>query len=61
MHIQRSSDLKFGLQDQELASLRPLTEAGYRDPGVYTQAMGVNLRDQVRLRDPIPLQFKYEI
>jgi len=31
-----------------------------RDPGIYIISAGFNLRDQVRLGDPVPLQFKYE-
>jgi hypothetical protein len=31
-----------------------------RDSGIYTILAGFNLRDQIRLGDPVPLQFKYE-
>ena len=37
-----------------------LTDSGFRDSGVYVAVLGVNLRDQVRLDDSVPLQFKYE-
>jgi len=37
-----------------------LDNEGHRDSGVYTTVLGVNLRDQVRLNDTVPLQFKYE-
>lgn len=31
-----------------------------RDSGIFTTYAGINLRDQVRPDDPVPLQFKYE-
>jgi hypothetical protein len=31
-----------------------------RDTGIYAEAAGVNLRDQIRKDDTTPLQFKYE-
>ena len=31
-----------------------------RDSGIYIISAGFNLRDQVRLGDPVPLQFKFE-
>ncbi|EMD87799.1 hypothetical protein COCC4DRAFT_199910 [Bipolaris maydis ATCC 48331] len=43
-----------------LATVPQLTENNYRDSGVFTAALGVNLRDQVRPNDTEPLQFKYE-
>jgi hypothetical protein len=30
------------------------------DTGIFTTYAGFNLRDQIRLGDPVPLQFKYE-
>ncbi|KAF2798053.1 hypothetical protein K505DRAFT_372009 [Melanomma pulvis-pyrius CBS 109.77] len=46
--------------DTAKALLPQLADNGYRDSGVYTTVLGVNLRDQVRPQDPVPLQFKYE-
>lgn len=43
-----------------LATVPRLTASGYRDSGVFTAALGINLRDQVRPNDTLPLQFKYE-
>lgn len=43
-----------------LDSVPRLNQDGYRDSGMYTRFLGVNLRDQVRPNDTIPLQFKYE-
>lgn len=43
-----------------LAIVPELTANDRRDSGVYTGVLSVNLRDQVRLDDPVPLQFKYE-
>lgn len=42
------------------ASLPEITATGFRDSGVYTATLAVNLRDQVRSNDSVPLQFKYE-
>lgn len=43
-----------------LSTVPQLNDDGYRDPGVFTNFLGVNLRDQVRPNDTVPLQFKYE-
>ena len=48
------------VSDAVLATLPPLNSNGYRDSGVFTTILGVNLRDQVRPNDTTPLQFKYE-
>ena len=50
----------FEVDNATLATVPQLTDAGYRDSGVFTAALGVNLRDQVRPNDMEPLQFKYE-
>ena len=42
------------------ASLPEITATGFRDSGIYTATLAVNLRDQVRSNDSVPLQFKYE-
>ncbi|KAF3048651.1 hypothetical protein E8E11_009174 [Didymella keratinophila] len=42
------------------ASLPEITTTGFRDSGVYTATLAVNLRDQVRSNDSVSLQFKYE-
>lgn len=46
--------------DANLAIVPELTDNDHRDSGVYTSVLSVNLRDQIRLGDPMPLQFKYE-
>ncbi|KAF2855717.1 hypothetical protein T440DRAFT_485816 [Plenodomus tracheiphilus IPT5] len=46
--------------DTVLATVPRLNDEGYRDSGVFTTILGVNLRDQVRPNDTTPLQFKYE-
>lgn len=46
--------------DTVLATVPRLNEKGYRDSGVFTTVLGVNLRDQIRPNDTTPLQFKYE-
>lgn len=43
-----------------LATVPRLNDEGYRDPGVFTTILAVNLRDQLRPNDTTPLQFKYE-
>lgn len=40
--------------------LPQLSQKNVSDSGVYTTYFGVNLRDQIRPNDPIPLQFQYE-
>ena len=40
-------------------SVPQLSDDGYRDPGIFTTVLGVNLRDQLRPNDTDPLQFKY--
>lgn len=42
------------------ATVPKITESGFRDSGIFTATLAVNLRDQVRLNDTVPLQFKYE-
>jgi hypothetical protein len=42
------------------ATVPEVTESGFRDSGVFTATLAVNLRDQVRPNDTVPLQFKYE-
>ncbi|OAL56114.1 hypothetical protein IQ07DRAFT_530188 [Pyrenochaeta sp. DS3sAY3a] len=54
------SNPAFNVDDATLATFPQLGARGYRDSGVFTAALGVNLRDQVRGKDPVPLQFKYE-
>lgn len=51
---------EFNVDNATLATVPHLTDRGYRDSGVFTAAFGINLRDQVRPDDPVPLQFKYE-
>jgi hypothetical protein len=55
-------DIAFiGSENATAKTLLPLLDVnGQRDQGVYTTLFSVNLRDQVRENDPIPLQFKYE-
>lgn len=43
------------------ASLPEITATGVCGLGVYTATLVVNLRDQVRFNDSVPLQFKYEV
>ncbi|KAF2703361.1 hypothetical protein K504DRAFT_495506 [Pleomassaria siparia CBS 279.74] len=59
-HLLNLGSPAFGLNDTTLATVPQLTESGFRDPGVYTAVLAVNLRDQVRPNDTTPLQFKYE-
>jgi hypothetical protein len=54
------SDPAFNVDNATLATVPHLTDSGYRDSGVFTAALGINLRDQVRPNDTEPLQFKYE-
>ncbi|CAO2651399.1 Nn.00g039690.m01.CDS01 [Neocucurbitaria sp. VM-36] len=58
-HLNQLSSLS-KTDDAVLASVPQLLDTGYRDSGVYTTVLGVNLRDQIRGSDPVPLQFKYE-
>ena len=48
------------VNDTVLATLPERQDDEYRDSGVFTTILGVNLRDQVRPNDTTPLQFKYE-
>lgn len=48
------------VDDAVLATVPQLNDEGYRDSGVFTTVLGVNLRDQIRPNDTVPLQFKYE-
>ncbi|KAJ8113756.1 hypothetical protein OPT61_g4183 [Boeremia exigua] len=50
----------FNVDNATLATVPQLSNRGFRDSGVFTAALGVNLRDQVRPNDPVPIQFKYE-
>lgn len=43
-----------------MATVPQLTNSGYRNLGVFTAALSINLRDQIRPNDTEPLQFKYE-
>lgn len=45
--------------NQNLNATLPELIEGYRDSGVFEIFTGVNLRDQVRKNDTVPLQFKY--
>jgi hypothetical protein len=50
-----------GINNDTAKALLPPTDINYqRDSGMFTNYLGVNLRDQVRLNDTSPLQFKYE-
>jgi len=46
--------------DTAKALLPPTNNDSQRDSGMFTNYLGVNLRDQVRPKDTTPLQFKYE-
>ncbi|KAF2130075.1 hypothetical protein P153DRAFT_315688 [Dothidotthia symphoricarpi CBS 119687] len=59
-HIVRLSNPRFNVNDTILATLPQITETGYRDSGVLTSILAINLRDQVRPNDDVPLQFKYD-
>lgn len=58
--IETLSNPAFGVDETVLATVPQLTDFGFRDSGVYTAVLGINLRDQVRPDDTVPLQFKYE-
>lgn len=50
-----------GFNNDTAKALLPSTNIdGQRDSGMWTNYLGVNLRDQVRPNDTTPLQFKYE-
>ncbi|XP_014555933.1 hypothetical protein COCVIDRAFT_100919 [Bipolaris victoriae FI3] len=51
---------EFNVDNATLATVPQLSDDGFRDSGVFTAALGINLRDQVRPNDTEPLQFKYE-
>lgn len=59
-HISGLSLDILNVSDTVLASVPQISSTGYRDSGVFTPVLAINLRDQVRPNDTMPLQFKYE-
>jgi hypothetical protein len=58
--IAKLSKPAFAVNKTVLATLPQIDDTGVRDSGVYTTVLGINLRDQVRFNESVPLQFRYE-